>query len=99
MKYKPCCDRRCLVAGCEINENGGCYCACRIADALHELQSILKGHTIVSNGAMVYIPDPVKRDEFIEKMNDQEKEKYYKYRLFDVPNLIEFYEKKLKEYE
>ncbi len=46
MKYKPCCQKRCLVHACEIRASGGCYCVCRLMDHIRMLERTISGDVI-----------------------------------------------------
>jgi hypothetical protein len=56
MKYKPCCDRRCLVHDCEEKESGGCYCVCRLMIAKNQCEMFLEGTVFKQNGACIFRP-------------------------------------------
>lgn len=57
MKYNPCCNRRCTLANCEIRDTGGCYCVCRINDAINQMKSIIDGTSVDFGQAVVYLPN------------------------------------------
>ncbi len=67
MKYKKCCDRICLVRGCNIRENGGCYCVCRLHDAIKQQERVISGNVYWLNGGVIYEPGrtpiPLEGDE------------------------------------
>lgn len=42
VKYKPCCDKRCMLFDCETREDGGCYCLCRLKDFEETLASLIE---------------------------------------------------------
>ena len=99
MKYKACCERRCLLAGCEIELNGGCYCACRISDKISSLESIIQGRTIYNNGACVYISDSYSRDLHIKNMTKETKDAYLRFKNEEAQLILEKMKIKMKEYE
>ncbi len=55
-KYKPCCENRCLVHGCETKEYGGCYCLCRLKDAENHCIGLLEGTHFRQGGGIIYVP-------------------------------------------
>lgn len=55
-KYKPCCNRRCLVNGCEIKDKGGCYCVCRLKDSENQCLNLLDGQSYRENEGIIYVP-------------------------------------------
>lgn len=59
-KYKPCCGRICGLGGCQTQEDGGCYCLCRLKDKEQMLLSLLDGTSYQVNGAVIYEPGRVK---------------------------------------
>lgn len=46
----------CLMAGCETEKLGGCFCLCRLRDRKHELECLLEGAMLRKKGAVVYVP-------------------------------------------
>jgi hypothetical protein len=90
-KYKACCGTRCLVHGCKINENGGCYCACRASDHIGTLKSIKSGHTLTCGRGTIYYPNEESAKEHISRMNENDRMAYEK--------LIEEIDGKIKEAE
>lgn len=56
MKYKPCCDLRCLLSKCETRDCGGCYCVCRLKDFEKSCLSLLEGRSYRSSGCIIYEP-------------------------------------------
>lgn len=99
MKYKPCCNKRCMVHGCKTKEQGACYCICRIHDHISSLQSIIEGRTLYDGIGFLYIPDA----QYIEKIfNSWTKEKQdtsKEFKDIEAPKLIQKYQEKLKEFE
>ena len=85
MKYKPCCDRRCLLGCCEIREAGGCYCVCRLKDHECSLERALEGTVSIKNDSFIYIPG-----KYIALDEDEKK---------DVLEKLKKVREKLKEYE
>ena len=92
MKYKPCCDRRCLKGNCQTRDHGGCYCVCRIIDAIGGLELAVEGRMVA--GGSVYIPDTAERLAYIERHKAQEID----FRENVAPQLLRDYKNKLKEY-
>lgn len=86
MKYKPCCDTRCLVGGCKTREDGGCYCVCRLKDAESSRLSLLEGRSYRFGGGIIY--EPGRTPVPLEGKEEQET-------LNELMNI----RKKLKEYE
>ena len=68
MKYKPCCGRKCLNGYCEIRDNGGCYCACRLSDYINTLKKLIDGTQVHAN---MYFPDPIATQQFYEKNKEE----------------------------
>ncbi len=85
MKYKPCCDNRCMVAGCTTRENGGCYCVCRLKDFERSLLSELSGNTIRFGAGMISRPGK------FEPLKGEEKE--------NIDKQLEVIRQRLKKYE
>jgi hypothetical protein len=98
MKYKSCCSTRCLVHGCSIRENGGCYCVCRLHDHVNDLKSFLDGRTLFISGGTVYIPDDERRKKSWEHLSEKEKEEHLDF-MKKVPDMLVQAKQKLKEYE
>ena len=98
MKFKPCCNRRCLLANCEVRNEGGCKCLCSLFDQLHSLESVEDGHTFMSAGAYIYYPNKEDADAKVEKMTDEQKKEHFEFfdKLGDFKkNVLE----KIKRYE
>lgn len=87
MKYKACCGMRCLVAGCEINENGGCYCACRLSDRISLLEGVIKGKTL--HRGCVYYPSIEARNENYNRLSDERKKEEDDFMTIEAPQLLE----------
>jgi hypothetical protein len=98
MKFKPCCENRCLVSGCIHRESGACYCICRMHDKINALKSIQEGMTLFDGMGMQYIPDEALRQETFDKWSDEKKKFYQDFRK-TCPALIKVWEDKIKEYE
>jgi len=98
MKYKPCCGKRCMVAGCKTKEQGACYCICRMHDQISHLESIIEGRTIYDGIVMQYIPDNAYRQKVLDSWTEVEKETLRLFKL-EAPSLILKFKKKLKEFE
>jgi len=98
MKYKACCERRCLIHKCKIRDQGGCYCVCRLSDAISQIQSVIDGKTIRYEMGFVYIPDDDLRQKDIDRMTKEQKEYYETYKN-SCHKEIERLKEKLKEYE
>jgi hypothetical protein len=98
MKYKPCCGKRCMVAGCETKEQGACYCICRMHDQIRDLERIIEGRTLYDGIGMQYIPNDQFRQQVLDSWSDVEKETLRLFKL-EAPNLILKFKEKLKEYE
>jgi hypothetical protein len=90
MKYKPCCVRRCGVGGCKTREQGGCYCICRLIDAIHMTKNIIEGKSFRKNG-MIVTPAADLRKEYLPGLTKEAKKV--------EEELLEEFEAKLKEYE
>lgn len=56
MKYKPCCNRRCLLGHCETREAGGCHCVCYLKDAEHTIESLIDGRTYKVGDGIIFDP-------------------------------------------
>lgn len=98
MKYKPCCNRRCMVAGCEHKEQGACYCICRFIDSMKHLESIIAGRTLYDGVGMQYIPDDKYREEVLNSWSEDKKETFRKFKE-EAPKLLKRYKEKLKEFQ
>ncbi len=98
-KYKPCYERRCLVYGCKSQEQGACYCICRLIDRIGTLQDIIDGSMIKDGAACIYIPDEQRRRVHIEKMTNERRKEYEDFRLNEAPELLKKHQEKLKTYE
>lgn len=93
LKYKPCCDRRCLLANCKTRDNGACSCVCRLMDSINTCNSILEGSSFKMGS--IYIPPGEYRDIFIASLSEEERcseMKYAKESLIDLHKLIKKYE-------
>lgn len=75
MKYKPCCYIRCLVHGCKVKEEGGCYCLCRMFDHISSLESIQKGNIILDGIVSIYYPDKEKAKKHFDRLSDEDKKR------------------------
>lgn len=87
MKYKPCCDIRCLVGNCQIREAGGCVCVCRLKGVERYCLSILDG-TLPRFGEAFLRPNETFTPslEEVEKTNEelrQIREKLKEYEVAD----------------
>lgn len=98
MKYKPCCDRRCLLGTCKIRDNGGCYCLCRYFDHLNTLESGLNGNIIFYGEGNVYYPDVETTSKILNKMDNKSKEKHLK-KMKNIYLEIENTKNLIKKYE
>lgn len=54
VKYKPCCDGRCGVYGCESKDQGACYCCCRLLDNIAAMQDIIDGKARFEGDCIIY---------------------------------------------
>jgi hypothetical protein len=99
IKYKSCCDQKCLLGRCNIRDNGGCYCACRLKDLIEHLKSVIDGFTIIHGIGSIYIPDEKRREECINKMSIENREKYLRFKNEEAPELhMKAYKKFQEEY-
>lgn len=95
MKYKACCDIKCLLAGCEIAENGGCYCACRLNDYISQMQGVIDGH-IVEYGC-VYFPSKEQREQWYQKLSKEKQELHNIFQKIEAPIILKEAQKQFKE--
>lgn len=98
MKYNPCCDKRCLVHGCQIREEGGCYCLCRLMDHLSQIKSASLGHTIYQGGGIIFYPDIEEAKSHLDRLSEEDKHNH----LDRLAMNVEFKKKileKIKTYE
>jgi|SRR5271170_2361104 len=95
-KYKACCGRRCLVLGCKINENGGCFCACRSNDSIQTLKRAIDGSMIYRGS--IYYADPNERQKHLDRMTPEQRAREDHFRLIEAPELLKKYEEKFKEF-
>jgi hypothetical protein len=98
MKYKPCCERICMVSGCETQEQGGCYCVCRLLDYLNNFKLTLDGYQIYRNKCIIYYPDKVMAQEAYKNLIDNQKIDHDEY-VKKIPERIRQLENKIKSYE
>lgn len=90
MKYKSCCNRRCLLANCVTRESGGCYCVCSIMDHILTLEDLINGTRV---SAFIYFGDLDTQESFYEK-NKESCDKY----INEAPKLLEEAQEKLNKY-
>lgn len=83
VKYKPCCDIRCLLGGCEIRDNGGCYCACRLDGHIANLKRCIDGK--VFHKGSVYIAD---HESYWNGLSEDKKKEELEYREYCKAELI-----------
>lgn len=94
MKYKACCEWRCLLGNCDIRDNGGCKCVCNLKDAISGLESVIEGIELPWGGGYIYYPNPDDRKKFIDNMSDDEKKEWEEYKTVEAPQrLIELRKK------
>ena len=91
MKYKPCCNRRCLLAHCVTREQGGCSCVCHLMDNIHTFEDLINGSRVNPN---IFFGDKDLQDSFYEK--NKESCNIY---INEAPKLLEEAKEKLKKYE
>ncbi len=53
MKYKPCCDIRCLLNDCKTKQQGACYCLCELFDHISTVQDAINGDAIYYKSGIV----------------------------------------------
>ena len=94
LKYKPCCDMRCCVAGCKTRSVGGCYHICRLVDAINSMKSVIDGSVIC--GGCAYIPDPKRRQEILDRMTPEVREREEHFRTVKLPLFSKNMKKNLK---
>lgn len=99
VKYKPCCNTRCCVHGCELKDSGACICICSLADTIHRLKSVIEGKMLYDGKGFQYIPDHDFRQKVYNSWSEDEKEKFQTFKNFTARNLIDQYEKQLKSFE
>lgn len=99
MKYKPCCEKRCMVAGCEAKEQGACYCICRFIDSMKNLESVIEGKTLYDGIGMQYIPDDKYRKKVFDGWSKVKKDTFTTFKEVEAPQLLERYRNKLKEFQ
>lgn len=95
-KYKACCNKRCLLASCEIRNNGGCICVCSLQDKINLLKSIIDGYTIFYRSVLIYIPDEDNRKSYISRMSELDRNNYMDYKEIKASENLKFLEKILK---
>ena len=95
IKYRPCCDRRCCLCHCKTSSAGGCYCVCRIVDSIQHLQDVIDG---IQLGG-VYIPHPLLRQQYWNKLSPEMQKEYTHYRTEVAPKHLKEAKEKLKTYE
>jgi hypothetical protein len=93
MRYKPCCDRRCAVFGCEARDAGACYCVCRLIDEINNLKSVIKGVTV--NWGCVYVPDKDKREAWYCSLSNEQREYEDRFRMIIAPERLLVLEERL----
>lgn len=91
MKYKPCCNSVCLLNRCEVRDNGGCYCVCRLIDYMKSWEDIVNGDLICP---FLYFSDKKMQKDYYER-NKAECDKYKA----DAPKILEDCREELKKYE
>ncbi len=94
MKFKPCCHNRCLLGNCAIAKAGGCYCVCRLHDALESAKSHQAGNIFGS----IYVP-PEFVKQYWDNLSEVEKQEEIDYRENKLPKLIENIQNEIKRYE
>lgn len=99
MKYKPCCEIRCLVHGCKTREQGACYCICKLHDSISHLESIIEGRTLYDGIGFQYIPDDEYRKKIYNSWSEEKKQTFTEFRDVEASKLIQKLKDKLKEYE
>jgi len=97
MKYKPCCSRRCCVAGCPINEQGGCYCACRIMDGIKMAKSVIEGHSV--GKGCIYYSQLEDAKNHVARLTPEKRAEEDHFREVTAPEILKNLEEKLKSYE
>lgn len=97
MKYKPCCNRKCLLARCEIRDNGGCYCVCSQHDYICTLEGVIKGTHLMSG--CIYIPDALAREKYLQNLPLKKQSEEKRFREVDAPILLDIAKNRIKEYE
>ena len=98
MKYKPCCDRRCLKHGCITREEGGCSCLCSLFDHLHSLKRVQEGYIIKVGIGEIYYPNLDMAREMADRLPEKDKSENQKY-LESIPARMKEIEDRIKEYE
>jgi hypothetical protein len=98
MKYKPCCDRRCLKHGCTTREQGGCSCLCGLFDHLHSLKRVQEGYIIKVGVGEIYYPNLDMAREMADRLPEKDKSENQKY-LESIPTRMKEIEDRIKEYE
>lgn len=86
---------RCLVLGCEIKEQGGCYCCCRLIDHINGLKRTIEGYTL-GNGCC-YFPTLEGRQLALRCMSSERQFEEELYRNEIAPKQLKRYEKILKD--
>jgi len=101
MKYIPCCEIQCPVKVCEIKEDGGCLCVCKLSKEITELQAIVNGIALCHrSGVLVYAGN----DETVQKkhynsMSESDKRYNNKMRTKIAPDRLEILQHDLSKYE
>lgn len=69
MKYKACCKARCLSLWCDIRDEGGCDCICKLVDQENSVLAQLDGSRIKEGNSIIYVAGRKAAPGQIEKAN------------------------------
>jgi len=91
MKYKTCCNKTCLLLSCNIRDNGGCYCACRMNDKIEAVKSIIAGKSFERGN--IYVLD---YENYFNQLTDEKKQEELAFRE-EMKKLLPELEKEFKK--
>jgi len=86
MRYKACCDKRCLNSHCEVREAGGCYCICRLVDCIRDLERAVDGELVCCG--TVYCPEQKDRDEWFNRQSEEAQKIELNFRINVAPERL-----------
>jgi hypothetical protein len=80
-----------MIMLCDIRDNGGCYCACRMHDQIGTIKSVIAG--MIFNKGTVYVPDYINH---FAKLSPERQAEELAFRE-EMKILLPIVEKKFKE--
>lgn len=69
-----------------MRDEGGCYCACRLVDSIHSLESAIEGYTLVHGSC--FFPSIEARNSRYEKLSQELREREDHYQNIEAPKLL-----------